>query len=271
MRVALGLSYVGTGFQGWQSQPNGQTVQDTLEKALTSFLAHPVQVVCAGRTDAGVHALNQIVHLDTDAHRSSESWVRGLNALLPPTVAVQWGCPVPGDFHARFSARARDYIYVLRNARTRAPLLHGRVGWVFRPLDKILMEQAVQRMIGEHDFSSFRSSECQASSPVRILHAVQISEQGPFLFFRFRANAFLHHMIRNIMGTLVYVGMGRQPPEWVDYLLLQRDRRLAAPTFAPDGLYLAEVEYPAQFELPACDIGCRLHALSGYLLGESAS
>lgn len=266
MRIALGLSYDGTAFQGWQTQPGGQTVQDVLEAALTSFLAHPVRTICAGRTDTGVHALNQVVHLDTTARRTPESWVRGVNALLPSTVAVQWARQVSDQFHARFAAQARDYIYVIRNDRVRAPLLHARVGWVYRPLNLQLMQQASQRMLGEHDFSCFRSSECQAANPVRHLQAIQISERGPFLFFRFRANAFLHHMIRNIMGTLVYVGLGRQLPEWVDELLEQRDRRLAAPTFAADGLYLAGVDYPAVFGLPAHEIADSLQSLSGLFI-----
>lgn len=269
MRIALGLSYDGTAFQGWQTQPGGRTVQDTLEAALTSFLAHPVQTICAGRTDTGVHALNQVVHLDTDADRSAESWVRGVNALLPSSVAVQWARPVSDDFHARFSAQTRDYIYILRNDRVRAPLLHAHVAWVYRPLNHHLMQDAAQRMVGEHDFSSFRSSECQAASPVRSIQYIQISQRAPFLFFRFRANAFLHHMIRNIMGTLVYVGLGRQAPEWVDDLLQKRDRRLAAPTFAPDGLYLADVDYPVAFGLPDHDVPRSLHALSGLCLPGS--
>lgn len=263
MRIALGLSYDGTGFRGWQTQPGGQTIQDTLETALASFLDHPAPTICAGRTDAGVHALNQIVHVDTDAIRTPESWIRGLNALLPPTVAVQWACPVSDDFHARFSARSRDYIYIVRNDRVRAPLLHARVGWVYRPLNLGLMRQAAQRLLGEHDFSCFRSSECQAASPVRRLDAITISDSRPYLFFTFRANAFLHHMIRNIMGTLVYIGLGRQQPEWVDDLLEHGDRRRAAPTFAADGLYLAGVEYPDQFALPTHNVNDSLHFLSG--------
>lgn len=270
MRIALGLSYDGSGFQGWQTQPGGQTIQDALEGALTSFLDHPVQTICAGRTDTGVHALNQVVHLDTQACRKAESWVRGVNALLPETIAVQWAQPVSDDFHARFGARARDYLYILRNDRIRSPLLHARVGWVYRPLDLSLMQQAAKRMTGTHDFSCFRSSMCQAASPVRDLHSITITQHPPFFFFRFRANAFLHHMIRNIMGTLVYVGLKRQPPQWVDQLLDQRDRRLAAPTFAPDGLYLTGVEYSGHFGLPASQIGSDLYHLTGVTPGRDA-
>lgn len=271
MRVVLGLSYDGSGLQGWQTQPGGRTVQDSIETALASFVDHPVQTVCAGRTDAGVHALNQVIHLDTKAVRSSESWVRGVNALLPPAIAVQWVRPVSDEFHARFSAQAREYIYIVRNDRVRAPLLHGRVGWVYRSLDRDLMRLTAKRLLGEHDFSCFRSAECQAASPVRTIHAIDILDAGSFLFFRFRANAFLHHMIRNVMGTLLYVGLGRQQPEWVDELLQRRDRRLAAPTFPADGLYLAGVDYPDRFDLPTGDTAARLHSLTGITLGPTIS
>jgi len=249
-RMALGVSYDGARWQGWQTQPHGSTVQDTLETALSRFLARPVRTVCAGRTDTGVHAVGQVVHLDTLAERRTESWVRGVNALLPQSVAVQWAQPVPDDFHARFSALSRTYIYWLRSARVRSPLTYGRAGWVHYPLELELMRQAAGRMLGEHDFSCFRSSDCQAASPIRTLHRLDIDRRGEFYIFTFKANAFLHHMVRNLMGALVYVGHGRQPPEWIDALLARRDRRLAAPTFPPDGLYLAQVEYAPEFSLP---------------------
>lgn len=269
MRVVLGLSYDGSGLQGWQTQPGGRTIQDAVETALASFVDHPVQTICAGRTDAGVHALNQVIHLDTTAVRSPESWVRGVNALLPSAIAVQWVRTVSDEFHARFSAQAREYLYIVRNDRVRSPLLHGRVGWVYRSLDLERMRRATRRLLGEHDFSCFRSAECQAASPVRTIYAIDIMDAGPFLFFRFRANAFLHHMIRNIMGTLIYVGLGRQQPEWVDDLLRQRDRKRAAPTFAADGLYLAGVDYPDGFDLPAVNAATRLHSLTGIAFGCS--
>ncbi|MHA3902645.1 tRNA pseudouridine(38-40) synthase TruA [Castellaniella sp. WN] len=244
-RIALGLSYDGRGWQGWQTQPGGRTLQDALESALRRFLAAPaVPTVCAGRTDAGVHALQQVVHLDTAAVRRDESWVRGLNALLPDSLAVQWACAVPGDFHARFDARTRTYFYILRSAPVRSPILHGRVGWVHDRLDDDAMRAAAALLVGERDFSAFRSSECQAASPVRTLRALEIRRSGDFLVFEFCANAFLHHMVRNLMGVLVMVGRGRRPPEWVAELLHDRDRRRAAPTFMPDGLYLAHAEYP---------------------------
>lgn len=253
-RMVLGLAYDGAPWQGWQTQPSGRTVQDTLEAALGRFLASPTPTVCAGRTDTGVHALEQIVHIDISAKREPESWVRGLNALLPSSIAVQWAKPVSEEFHARFSAVSRTYVYIIRQARVRSPLTHDRVGWVFRPLRLEPMRLAAARLLGEHDFSAFRSSQCQAASPVRTLQALDIVQQDELFVFVFKANAFLHHMVRNLVGSLLYVGQGRQAVEWVDTLLSQRDRRLSAPTFSPAGLYLAGVEYPAQFDLPRVDL-----------------
>ncbi|MBV2180314.1 MAG: tRNA pseudouridine(38-40) synthase TruA [Castellaniella sp.] len=249
--MALGLCYDGAGWLGWQTQPGGRTLQDALEAALARFLASPtVATICAGRTDTGVHALQQVVHLDTDAVRRDESWVRGLNALLPSSLAVQWARPVLPDFHARFDARARTYFYVLRSAPVRSPILYRRVGWVHDRLDDQAMRDAAALLVGEHDFSAFRSAECQAASPVRTLQVLDIVRQGNFLIFEFRANAFLHHMVRNLMGTLLMIGRGRRPPDWAAELLARRDRRLSAPTFMPDGLYLAHVEYPGVPDLP---------------------
>jgi tRNA pseudouridine38-40 synthase len=262
-RIALGVAYDGSGWRGWQTQRGGQTVQDELEAALRRFLDHPVQTICAGRTDSGVHALGQVVHLDTGALRREESWVRGVNALLPPSISVSWARSVPHDFHARFSATGRSYIYVLRNARVRSPLTHGKVGWVYHALDLGRMREAAVRLLGEHDFSSFRSSECQAASPVRTLGALDIHRRGEYFFFTFRANAFLHHMVGNLMGALVYVGLGRQEPGWIDELLAARDRCRAAPTFSPDGLYLAQVDYPEVFGLPVMSADDALASLLG--------
>lgn len=261
--MALGLAYDGACWQGWQTQPGGLTIQDTLEAALAGFLNHPVGTICAGRTDTGVHALGQVVHLDTPAERRLESWVRGLNALLPDSIAVQWACPVPESFHARFSALSRTYVYVVRNTRVHSPLMHGRVGWVYHPLDLDRMRDAAQRLVGEHDFSSFRSSQCQAASPIRTLSRADVVRQGDFFLFKFQANAFLHHMIRNLMGAILYIGQGRQEPVWIDELLAQRDRRRAAPTFAPSGLYLSGVEYPGEYELPCPDKDAALSSHTG--------
>ena len=249
-RIALGLCYDGATWHGWQKQPSGRTVQDQLEKVLSQFLAEPISTICAGRTDTGVHALSQVVHLDTRAHRTQESWLRGINALLPPSISVQWAKPVSSEFHARFSAQNRRYVYVLRNARIRSPLWHGRVGWVYQPLVLEHMRQAAQYFLGEHDFSAFRAAECQAASPVRTITQLDIHQKDELFIFEFSANAFLHHMIRNLMGSLVYVGMQRQSPDWIVHLLQQKDRHLSAPTFAADGLYLAGVDYGEQHGLP---------------------
>ena len=243
-RIALGIVYDGQAWQGWQTQPHRQTVQDSVEAALSKFTAHPGATVCAGRTDTGVHALNQVVHLDTDITRTEESWVRGTNAHLPPSIAVQWARHVPDAFHARFSAIARSYTYVMLNTRVRHPLWDGRVGWVHQPLDVAAMEVAARELLGEHDFSSFRSSQCQAKSPVRTVQSVDITEQGSKIVVQLTANAFLHHMVRNIMGALVQVGQGRQGVNYISQLLLARDRTLGAPTFSAQGLYLTDVAYP---------------------------
>lgn len=251
-RVALGVSYDGAPWLGWQTQPNGRTVQDTLQHALLQFVGVPVATVCAGRTDTGVHAAMQVVHLDSPVMREPQAWVRGLNAHLPDSIAIRWATPVPDDFHARFSATERGYVYLLLVDPVRSPLWAGRAGWSFRPLDVAAMQAGAQALIGEHDFTSFRASQCQAASPVRTLQQLEIVQRGRFVVFTFRANAFLHHMVRNIVGSLVYVGQGRKPVEWTKELLAARNRSLAAPTYAPDGLYLTSVAYPG-FELPDLD------------------
>lgn len=249
-RVALGVSYDGHAWQGWQTQPHRRTVQDTLESAISSFLATPAQTICAGRTDTGVHATCQVVHLDTEVLRANESWVRGVNAHLPPSIAVQWAREVPESFHARFSARERAYTYLILNSRVRQPLWHGRAGWMFQPLDADAMRAGASSFVGEHDFSSFRSSQCQARSPVRTVSKASVERRGDFILFNVRANAFLHHMVRNMVGALVQIGLGREGSEYIKQLILARDRTLGAPTFAPDGLYLTEVRYPG-FDIPA--------------------
>ncbi|AEE66844.1 tRNA pseudouridine synthase A [Bordetella pertussis] len=259
-RIALGLAYDGSAWQGWQTQPHGVTVQDQVEAALASFAGGggPVATVCAGRTDTGVHAAMQVIHLDTDLQRRDESWVRGVNAFLPPSIVVQWARPVSEAFHARFSARSRTYVYLLWRGRVRPALWAGRAGWAFQPLDVPAMRAAARALLGEHDFSSFRSSQCQARHPVRTLHRLDIDERGAFLVFTLRANAFLHHMVRNLIGALLQVGQGREPVAWMDALLCARDRRLGAPTFMPDGLYLSAIEYPAEFGFDELDGGITL-------------
>ena len=249
-RIALGLEYDGAAFCGWQTQPRGCGVQDHLEGALQQFLQQKVETVAAGRTDAGVHATAQVVHLDTDVGREPHSWVRGTNANLDSAARVLWATPVPADFHARYSARARTYRYLLVNAPVAPAVMRAKAGWHHRPLDVDRMREAAQALVGEHDFSSFRDAECQARSPVRNLTRIAIDRRGELVRFTLVANAFLHHMVRNIVGSLVYVGDGRQPPEWIAELLSQKDRRHAAPTFMPDGLYLAGIEYDRSFTLP---------------------
>lgn len=248
-RMALGIVYDGRSWQGWQKQPHGRTVQDALERALQAFVGRPVDTVCAGRTDTGVHGLNQVIHLDTVVTRSPESWVRGTNAHLPDSISVQWAQAVPSEFHARFSATARAYTYVILNTRVRHPMWQGRAGWVFQPLNVEAMQQAAHCLIGEHDFSSFRSSQCQAKSPVRTLYGLDITQHGARIVVQLQANAFLHHMVRNMMGALVQVGQGREPVDYVKQVLEVRDRTKGAPTFAPDGLYLTNVTYPG-YALP---------------------
>ena len=249
-RVALGLSYRGQAYSGWQSQPGGCTVQDRLEAALAAFTAAPVRCISAGRTDAGVHALNQVVHFDTAAEREAFSWVRGTNRFLPADIAVEWCRFVPRDFHSRASAIGRRYAYVLRESPVRPALDAGLVGWSFRPLDGAAMQAAAKLLLGEHDFSAFRSAECQALSPVKTMRRIDIDRRGAYWRFDFEADAFLHHMIRNLMGCLVAVGSATRPVAWLDDVLQSRDRALAAPTFAPDGLYFAGPYYDPVDDIP---------------------
>ncbi|HKW36799.1 MAG TPA: tRNA pseudouridine(38-40) synthase TruA [Burkholderiales bacterium] len=251
MKLAIGVSYCGAGLDGWQSQPSGNTVQDRLERAFSEIGGERIVLTAAGRTDAGVHASAQVAHFETDADRPESAWVRGANALLPAGIAVQWATPVDGDFHARYSATSRTYRYVLYNHPVRPALLAGRVGWFHLPLDLEKMRDAAGRLVGEHDFSSFRSAECQAKSPVRTVASATIRASGPYVLFDLSANAFLHHMVRNIVGCLVYVGKGKHGPAWIAELIAVRDRRRAAPTFAAEGLYLSRVQYDARWNLPA--------------------
>ncbi len=250
IRLALGISYNGLNYQGWQSQTSGQTVQDKLEKALSQFSAQKVSTLCAGRTDAGVHGLMQVIHFDTPLDRPESAWVRGPNALLPHDMAVQWAKVVPKAFHCRASALSRRYAYVLLDAPVRPSIDTGRVGWVFRPLALEPMQQAAKYLLGEHDFTSFRASACQALSPVKQLMHINITRRGAYWRFEFEANAFLHHMIRNLMGCLIMVGDGRKSPDWVKAVLAARDRDAAAPTFSPHGLYFLGPRYDPRWGLP---------------------
>ncbi len=249
-RLALGLSWRGSAYQGWQSQPGGQTVQDRLEAALAAFAAQPVRTVCAGRTDAGVHGVNQVVHLDPPVQRDPFAWVRGTNRFLPADIGVQWCRAVPRGFHARNSARGRRYRFVVLESPVRPSLEQGLVGWVFRPLQAQAMRAAAAHLLGEHDFSSFRAADCQAASAVKTLHRIEITRRGAYWRFDFDGSAFLQHMVRNILGCLVVVGGGRQPPDWMAQVLAARSRDAAAPTFPPDGLYFLGPYYDPALGLP---------------------
>ncbi|MBL0727317.1 tRNA pseudouridine(38-40) synthase TruA [Piscinibacter sp. HJYY11] len=251
MRLALGIAYRGQAYAGWQSQPGGNTVQDHLESALSHFAAVPIRTLCAGRTDAGVHGLNQVVHLDAPVEREPFSWVRGTNRYLPPDIAVQWCREVDDSFHARNSARGRRYTYVLLESPVRPAIEQGAAGWVFRALQAEPMRDAAQVLLGEHDFSSFRSAECQAASPVKELRAITIARHGAYWRFDFDGSAFLHHMVRNMMGCLVAIGSGQRPADWMREVLAARSRDAAAPTFAAAGLYFVGPYYDASLDLPA--------------------
>jgi tRNA pseudouridine38-40 synthase len=250
VRIALGVSYRGQAYLGWQSQPGGQTVQDRLEAALAAFAASPLRTVCAGRTDTGVHALNQVVHFDTAVEREANSWVRGVNRYLPADIAVQWCRFVAPSFHARAAARGRRYAYVLLESPVRPALEAGAAGWCFRPLDGDAMRRAALCLIGEHDFSAFRAAECQAASPIKTLNELVISQHGAYWRFEFDATAFLYHMVRNIMGCLLAVGSGTRPAGWMAEVLASRNRSFAAPTFAADGLYFLGPYYDPEHDLP---------------------
>jgi tRNA pseudouridine38-40 synthase len=250
VRVALGVAYRGTAYRGWQSQPGGQTLQDHLDAALTALAAEPLRSVCAGRTDAGVHALNQVVHFDTSVARRPEAWIRGTNRHLPADIAVQWCRVVPETFHARASAVGRRYAYLLLESPVRPSLESGQAGWTFRALEGDAMREAAAGLLGQHDFSAFRSSECQAPSATKTLRSLTIERRGAYWRFDFDADAFLHHMIRNLMGSLVAVGSGRRHPAWLAQVLASRDRSLAAATFAPDGLYFMGPYYDAVHAIP---------------------
>jgi tRNA pseudouridine38-40 synthase len=261
MRTALGLEYDGSGFLGWQTQPGGGTVQDVLEAALGAIAGTPVATVCAGRTDRGVHATAQVVHFDAPVERPASAWVNGVNALLPDSVAVLWAKPLSQEFHARYSARSRTYRYVLVNHPVRPALAARHAGWFHAPLDVASMRAAALWLVGEHDFSAFRSSDCQAKSPVRTLHSLTVERRGATIAIKLRANGFLHHMVRNIVGALVYVGNGKRAPEWLREVRESRDRARCAPTFAPEGLYLTGIEYAAEWQLPVEEDGSRLAVL----------
>lgn len=253
MRIALGIEYDGSAYCGWQSQPDGCTVQDKLQFALSQIAGEVITVIAAGRTDTGVHAQEQVIHFDTTTVRPLTAWVRGTNALLPLGVAVLWAHAVDDEFHARFSAQARSYRYHLYCRPVRSALLHNKVGWFHQQLDIDAMREAAQYLLGEHDFSAFRAAACQAKSPIKTLIQLNIQQRDGLISLDLTANAFLHHMVRNIVGCLVYIGKGKHPPQWMKQVLDGRERSQAAPTFSPSGLYLHSVVYDAKWGLPQLD------------------
>lgn len=251
MRIAMGLEYDGTHYQGFQSQPGLVTIQSALESALSQVADTKVAITCAGRTDAGVHAALQVIHFDTDAERSEYAWILGTNANLPNDIAIKWVKIVPESFHARFEARRRAYRYTLCNSRYRSPLSHRFSGWYRKPLDAELMHEAAQYLVGEHDFSSFRAAGCQSKSPVRTIHRCDVRREGEQIILEIEANAFLYNMVRNIMGSLMAVGEGKFPPEWLKMALDAKDRCQAGVKAPPNGLSLIEITYPSVYNLPS--------------------
>jgi len=250
MRIAMGIEYDGSNYVGWQLQDNGISVQAVVEASLAKVADHPIRVVCAGRTDTGVHALGQVVHFDTEVDRTERSWVFGTNTHLPRDVAVQWAKPVDDQFHARFSAKQRRYRYVILNRSVRPTFLAYRVAWEYRPLDIGRMSAAAEFLLGEHDFSAYRAAACQAKSPWRRIDQLRIARQDDIITIDIEANAFLHHMVRNIAGVLMAIGCGERPVDWTRQVLESQDRAQAGITAPAHGLYFLDVNYSPNYELP---------------------
>jgi len=248
-KLALGIEYDGSAYCGWQRQSHSPSVQAEVEQALTFVANHPVELVCAGRTDTAVHACEQIVHFVTDAKRSERSWLLGANCRLPKDIRILWVQSVAKSFHARFSANARSYRYIIQNSTVPSALFHNKVSWEHRQLDDKLMHEAAQQLLGEHDFDAFRASGCQAKSPVRTIETLNVSRHGDFIYLDIKANAFLHHMVRNIAGSLMAIGQGDRDSRWLLDVLHSKDRRLAAKTAAAAGLYFIQAFYPEEYEL----------------------
>jgi len=255
MRVALGVEYDGSAFRGWQRQPTVPSVQESVECALSRVADHPVEVVCAGRTDAGVHATGQVIHFDTTAERRSRAWMLGCNANLPKGISVTWAEPVDDEFHARFSATARRYRYLILNRDTRPGVMDRRVSWIYRALDAEPMHRAAQLLLGEHDFTSFRAQGCQSNTPWRYVESIEVQRVGDYVVVDIEANAFLHHMVRNIAGVLIEIGAGERPVEWAGEVLEARDRTQAGVTAPPHGLYMVAVRYPVPYHFPQSNQG----------------
>ncbi|WP_334320696.1 tRNA pseudouridine(38-40) synthase TruA [Gilliamella apicola] len=254
-KIALGIEYDGSGYFGWQRQQSVDSIQARLESALSTVANEPINLFCAGRTDAGVHATGQVVHFETQAIRSETAWTMGVNAHLPINIAVRWSQVVNDSFHARFSATARRYRYVIYNNRYRPAILAKGVSHYYLPLNEALMHQAAQYLLGENDFSSFRAAQCQSRTPWRNIHHIEVTRQGEYIIVDIKANAFVHHMVRNIVGSLLEVGVGNKPPIWINELLQVKDRTQAAATAKPEGLYLVQVDYPDEYQIPNLALG----------------
>ncbi|WP_416308189.1 tRNA pseudouridine(38-40) synthase TruA [Neptunicella sp. SCSIO 80796] len=255
MRIALGIEYDGALFHGWQRQNNAISVQQRLEESLSKIANQSIHVVCAGRTDAGVHATGQVVHFDVDKPRAARAWTMGVNTHLPPSIAVKWCVDVSDDFHARFGATARRYRYIIYNRPLRSGILPHGVTHIYSPLDEVRMQLAAQCLLGKHDFSAFRAVHCQANTAIRTISHLSIHRFGDYIAVDIQANAFLHHMVRNIVGSLVEIGNGNQPVEWLQQLLEGKDRTVAGATAKPNGLYLVHVTYPQEFAIPVMPMG----------------
>ncbi len=255
VRVVLGIEYDGSKYHGWQSQTHdSQTIQGKLELALSKIADQPLKVICAGRTDSGVHATEQIIHFDMVKYRKEQAWVQGTNSYLPRDIRVRWCRFVTPDFHARFSAITRRYIYLIDNRTVRSAMLHKQFTWEYRPLNAELMNQAAQHLVGEYDFTSFRASHCQALTPFRKIHHLNIKRVDDQIIIDIQANAFLYHMVRNIAGVLLEIGRGDKEPIWAKNILEKHDRTLAGMTASPHGLYLVKIQYPEHYKLPNTNI-----------------
>ncbi len=256
-RLAMCLEYDGSNFHGWQTQRGVVTVQETVEEAVSSVADEQIQVITAGRTDAGVHATGQIVHYDTRSNRSNQAWLRGVNSNLPESVVVSWVLPVPANFHARYSAVTRSYRYVLLNRPVRPTYLSQRVSWDYRPLDIDKMKVAAKLLIGKHDFNAYRAASCQSNTSIRIIHELEINQKENWIWIDIKANGFLKHMVRNIVGVLVAIGAGESEPSWSREVLETRDRTMGGITATADGLYLCGVSYSVEYNLPSAPPPCR--------------
>lgn len=265
MKIALGIEYDGAHFHGWQKQSTKlRTVQQTLELALSKLANHPIQTICAGRTDAGVHAQGQVVHFETDAERSQDSWILGSNTWLPTDLRVTWAQPVSPEFNARFNATARRYNYVIYNTKTHPALFRNYVTWESFPLDADKMQQAAKYLLGEHDFSAFRARDCQSRSTQRNVQELTVTRQNELIIISIKANAFLHHMVRNIAGVLMAIGAGKKSVEWAQEVLASKNRQAAGVTAKPNGLSLMEVEYPEEFGIPKLQQHCKIFSSTSF-------